>query len=207
MDNLSNQVGQLDLDCLFLHADEVTYSKLMMIKSLNEGLYDKIFPFLGAFHTLLVKLRILLKKFGLLGMKNWWVDTNVVAVGSADKAAEGKHYCHSTRLYKPYFEALVRFRIMEILKNLTLDDTLTALIGKLRADPSPTLVESVIVHPNFCNIRSTITATSWALSSMFLNYLKDVSPLLAMISSVRECIIEMHLEAERALLLQPFVFG
>ena len=80
-------MGQLDLDCLFLHADEVTYSKLMMIKSLNEGLYDKIFPFLGAFHTLLVKLRILLKKFGLLGMKNWWVDTNVVAVGSADKAA------------------------------------------------------------------------------------------------------------------------
>ena len=167
MDNLSNQVGQLDLDCLFLHANEVVYSKLMMIKSLNEGLYDKIFPFLGGFHTLLVKLKILLKKFGLLGMKNWWVDTNVVAVGSVDKAAEGKHYCHSTRLYKPYFEAFVRFRIMEILKNLTLDDTLTALIGKLRVDPSPTLVESVIVHPNFCNIRSTITATSGAYHPCF----------------------------------------
>ena len=44
MDNLSKEVGQLDLDCLFLHAEEVVYFKLMMIKWLNEGLYDKIFP-------------------------------------------------------------------------------------------------------------------------------------------------------------------
>ena len=32
LDNLSKKVGQLDLDCLFLHADEAVYSKLMMIK-------------------------------------------------------------------------------------------------------------------------------------------------------------------------------
>ena len=94
--NLSKEVGQLDLDCLFLHADEAVYSKLMMTEWLNEGLYDKIFPLLGGFHTLLVKLKILHKKYGLLGMKDWWVDSNVVAVGCADKAAEGKHYCRST---------------------------------------------------------------------------------------------------------------
>ena len=28
MDNLSKEVGKLDLDCLFLHADEAVYSKL-----------------------------------------------------------------------------------------------------------------------------------------------------------------------------------
>ena len=42
---------------------------------------------------------------------------------------------------------------------------------------------------------------------MFVNCLKDVSALLAMIRSVRECNIEMHLEAERALLPQLFAFG
>ena len=140
-------------------------------------------------------------------MKDWWVDSNVVAVESADKAAEGKHYCDSLQLYKLYFEALVRFRIREFLKNLTLDDTFTALICKLRFDSSPTLVESVIEHLNFCNIRSTITATSGALSSMFLNCLKDVSGLLAMIRFVRESTTGMHLEAERALLLQLLAFG
>ena len=135
-------------------------------------------------------------------MKDWWVCSNVVAVESADRAAQGKHYCDSPQLYKLYFEALLRFRIMEFLKSLTLDDTFTALIGKLRVDSSPTLVESVRAHLNFCNIRSTITATSGALSSMFLNYHKDVSPLLAIIRFVRECNTGMHLEAERALLLQ-----
>ena len=39
---------------------------------------------------------------------------------------------------------------------------------------------------------------------MFVN---NVSALLAMIRSVRECNIEMHLEAEKTLLPQPFAFG
>ena len=83
MDNLSKEVGKLDLDGLFLHADEDVYSKIMMIKRLNEGLYDKMFPLLGGFHTLLVKFQILHKIYGLLGMKDWCVDSNVVVLGSA----------------------------------------------------------------------------------------------------------------------------
>ena len=54
----------MDLECLFLHNDEVVYNKLKIIKYLNEGLYDKIFPLLGVFHTFLVKLKILNKKHG-----------------------------------------------------------------------------------------------------------------------------------------------
>ena len=42
---------------------------------------------------------------------------------------------------------------------------------------------------------------------MLLNYLKDVSALLAIIRFVRECNIQMHLEAERALLPQSLAFG
>ena len=89
---------------------------------------------------------------------------------------------------------------MKISETLILDDTFTAPIGKFRVDRSPAPAESVIAHPNFCNIRSAITATSGTLSCMFVNYLKDVSALLAMIRSVRECNIEMNLETERALL-------
>ena len=96
-------------------------------------------------------------------MKDWWLESNVVAALSADKAAEGKHYCCSTRLHKQSLEAIVHFRIMKILENLTLDDTFTARIGKLRNDPSPALAESVIAYPNFCNIRRAITATSGTL--------------------------------------------
>ena len=67
--------------------------------------------------------------------------------------------------------------------------------------------ESVIARPNFYNTRSGISARSGTLSSMFVNCLKDVSALLAMIRSVRECNIEVHLEEERALLPQLVAFG
>ena len=62
-------------------------------------------------------------------------------------------------------------------------------------------------YPNFRNIRSAITAASEILLSMFANYLKDVSALLAMMKSVRECNIKMYLEAEKALPLKLFAFG
>ena len=94
-------MGQFGLQCLSLNADDAVYFKLVMIKWLNGGLYDKIFLLLG-FHTLFVKLKLLHKKFGLLEMKDWPVDKNVVTV---DKAAEAKYYCCSIRLHKQTFEA------------------------------------------------------------------------------------------------------
>lgn len=55
------EVEQFDLECWFLHADKVECSKITMIKWLSKGLYNKIFPSLGGFQTLLVKLKILQK--------------------------------------------------------------------------------------------------------------------------------------------------
>ena len=75
------------------------------------------------------------KKYGLLGMEDWWVDSNAVAIGSADKAVEGKRCCRSTRLQS--FEAITRFRIMSIFENLTLGDTFAAQIGKFSNVPFP----------------------------------------------------------------------
>ena len=69
LDKMTEMVGELKSDCIFLHAHEVVYCKIMMIKWLNEGQYGKIIPLLGGFHTLLVKLKILHKTFGVLGLK------------------------------------------------------------------------------------------------------------------------------------------
>ena len=95
---------------------------------------------------------------------------------------------------------------MRILEKLSLDDeTFTALNCKIH--PFLALLESFIVQANFCNIRSTITSTSGTLSSVFINYLKDVSAFLVMIRSVRVFDIEMNLEAERVLLPRHIAFG
>ena len=63
LDKMTEMADVLESDCISLQADEAVYLKMMMIKWLNQGQYDKIILLLGGFHTLLVKLMILHKKF------------------------------------------------------------------------------------------------------------------------------------------------
>ena len=37
LDKMTEMVNDLESDCIFLHADEVAYCKIMMIKWLNQG--------------------------------------------------------------------------------------------------------------------------------------------------------------------------
>ena len=52
----------------------------------------------GTDKTLIVKLKILYKKYGVLGLREWWVDSGAIVEGSSIKAAEGSHYFRSTEL-------------------------------------------------------------------------------------------------------------
>ena len=58
---------------------------------------------MGEFHTILVTLKILYKKYGCLGFKDWWVDAGVIASGSVAKALEGRNYATSVHLHKQSF--------------------------------------------------------------------------------------------------------
>ena len=66
---MTEMVDDLKSNCIFLCANEAVYCKMMMIKRLNQEQYDKIIPLLGGFHMLLVKLKILHKTCGVLGLK------------------------------------------------------------------------------------------------------------------------------------------
>ena len=113
LDTISKMIDDLSCDCIFLHSDEAVYSKVMMIKWAEEGKYDKIIPLLGDFHTMVVKLKILYKKYGVLGLREWWVDSGAIVEGSSIKAAEGSHYFRS--INKQSFEALLRYRITKYI--------------------------------------------------------------------------------------------
>ena len=82
-------------------------------------------------------------------------------MATTNKGAEGKNYCLLTLLYKQCFAALLSFRIMEILKNLSFDDGFISVIGE-----------------------------------QFIDYLKDVLALLAMMISVRECSCNTEMQLE-----------
>ena len=47
---------------------------------------------MSGYHILLVKLKILYKKYNLLGLQQWWLKSNIIAEGLVSQAAEGKHY-------------------------------------------------------------------------------------------------------------------
>ena len=92
---------------------------------------------------------------------------------------------------------LASFRIVKILEDVSLDNTLTSLISKHRMRPSHTSEESVIALTMIFNNRNIVTAKSGILSPIFVNY---VLQLLKVIIFVSECNIEMVSKAERALL-------
>lgn len=98
----------LEIEYLFAHADEAINSKKLMISWENQDKYDKIIPLIGGFHTIIVNLKILFKKYGCLGLSDWWVDAGAIADGSAAQAIEGRHYARSVRLHKQSFKALIR---------------------------------------------------------------------------------------------------
>ena len=72
---------------------------------------DKMIPLTGRFHMILVNLKILFKRYGCLGFKDWWVDARAIVDGFVAQAFEGRHYARSVGLQKQSFEALLRHRM------------------------------------------------------------------------------------------------
>ena len=199
LDTLMKMIDDLDAEFIFLHADEAVYCKVMMIEWIHQGKYDKVIPLLGGFHTLLVNLKVLRKKYGVLGLKEWWIDSEAIQPGSADKADEGKHYFRSIRLHKQSFESLARFRIEKEINVELFSDGMKEALTKLRENPCTLSLENLMKEPEFVDFTKKIQDTSGTMSQMVVNYMKDVSNMLALVSSVRENCIERHLQAERVL--------
>ena len=74
----------------FCHSDQDVFYKISQI-IWKDTKYDRFINIMGGFHILLVKLKILYKKYNLLGLEQWWLKSKTVAEGSINQAAEGKH--------------------------------------------------------------------------------------------------------------------
>ena len=196
------------IQCIFAHSDEAIYCKMVLIQWINEGKYDKIVNLLGGFHTIMVKLKILYKKYGALGFRDWWVDAGAIADGSSVQAVEGRHYFRAIRLHKQSFEALLRLRIKKTGDISLFGEEFMRSLEKLRCNPSASHLENFMSNPEFQKLSSELMSSSGGTQSdMIIGYLKDVSEMLALISAVREKSIKRHMQAERALLPQLFAFG
>ena len=79
LDFLLDVICELDLPCLYTHADEMVYSKLCDIVWKNPDLYSKIILLMGGFHQLRVMQIILYKRHYCKGYIEWCTDSETIA--------------------------------------------------------------------------------------------------------------------------------
>ena len=172
MDMIVQMADDLELNYIFAHADEAINSKMLMISWLSQERYDKIIPLMGGFHTILVNLKILFKKYACLGFGDWWVDGGAIAEGSVAQALEGRHYARSIRLHKQSFEALLRHRIKSEDISNKLDQETRQTIAKFRDNLCASNLQSLLVLPKFKDICSSLLKSEGTQGKMMVEYLK-----------------------------------
>ena len=89
---LVDSTEQLEIDRIFIHADEAVYSKILHIMWKHGDSFKRIIPLMGGFHQLLVMMKILYKRYGVMGHAKWFKDAQVIASGSVDQAMEDRNY-------------------------------------------------------------------------------------------------------------------
>ena len=131
-DMILEMAEELGVDYIFAHSDKAICCKMVLIHWLNEKKYDKVVNHIGGLHTLMVKLKIMYKKYDALGFREWWVDAGVIAVGSSVQAVEGKHYIRNLGLHKESFEALLRYCLNNEVNMDQFGDSFKECISALR---------------------------------------------------------------------------
>ena len=167
------------------------------------GKYNKIKCLMGGFHILLVWLKVLNKQFGALGFRDWWCQANIIAEGSADQAAEGRHYSRSMHLHKQSLEALLRFKASQVNISQTLHKELKAL----KSEPSALSLERVTSCPDFNSTKAVMLQNSGTMGRLVGKYVKDVSAMLSFVASLRDRNMELHLQALQHFIPLLFAFN
>lgn len=127
LDLLLQMIEELEIPHIFVHSDELVYSKLCDIVWKNKDLYQKLILLMGGFHQLRVMQRLIYKRHYCRGFRDWCVDSGVIADGSADSAFEGRHYFRCMRVNKECFDALVQYRIEQLTGKLQFLSNTTTL--------------------------------------------------------------------------------
>ena len=105
-DRFQTSINDVEVSHIYVHADEIVYSKLCHIIWKNPELYKCIVTLMGGFHQLHVKQRLIYKRSNCIGIKEWSIDAGIIAPGSVTEAIEGYHYYRCMHLHKECFDTL-----------------------------------------------------------------------------------------------------
>ena len=88
---------KLDLPSIVVVMDQALYAKVAEI-AWKQDQFSNILLRIGTFHTICVALAILGKRFGDSGLKDIFIEAQIVAEGSISGVIDGKHYNRSVRI-------------------------------------------------------------------------------------------------------------
>ena len=84
---------------------------------------------------------------------------------------------------------------------------LLSALKMLRKNPSASSINDVMMLPQFNQLQQQILQhDKGSDGEMTVASLRDVSAMLSLVSAVRECDIDRHLEAEREMICLAFAF-
>ena len=90
----------LELDSVIVVFDQAIYSKAVEIMWKHGEEFKSMIPRLGAFHTIVVLLSIIGKRFGDAGLRDTIIESGVIEEGFVAKVLDGKHYNRAVRFHK-----------------------------------------------------------------------------------------------------------
>ena len=97
--------------------DQAIYCKACEIKWKDPAKFDSCILMMGVFHLIMTYMHILFKLFAGADLKDALIQSDVVAEGSIDLVLRGKCYNRGMRLYKLFYETLLRMVIDEIVED------------------------------------------------------------------------------------------
>ena len=180
--------SDLEINHIFCHSDQDVFYKISQIIWKDKKYYSVV-NIMAGFHILLVKLKIMHKKFSLLGFQQWCLKSKIIALGSVNQAAEGKHYSSALRLHKQSVEYLLIFQSEKIIANLPAN--LMEKVENIRLHASFDSRNDLFSTSQWEEIKKNILNTSGAKGKRILQCITDVSAFLSQITTYSEKNIEL----------------
>ena len=97
---------QLEIEKIVCVYDQAIYAKTMEIQLKEPKMFSSLFLMMRTFHVLLMSLGVIGTRFKDAGMRDLYIQSEIVAEGSIDSVLKGKQYNTAIRAHKICFEAM-----------------------------------------------------------------------------------------------------
>ena len=206
---MADQLGQVDCPIVL---DQAIYAKAQEIIWQNPEEFKRVVLRLGSFHITCAYLAVIGKRFGDAGLEDLFIESTVLASGSASGVLEGRHYNRAMRIHKLLYEALEQLRWESFGEWLAQENSaqdinhsmIIEAIAKLQQETSMDHFEEVLHLPEFLKAFQQYQVYclkyDGPMKSFWSSYLDMVSLLLCFIRATREANWHLHVACVKAML-------